>query len=124
MFANYDYSRWPLVIATFSGETVTMDDFNAHIAEFERLLAGPEPFSIIFDVTNSPQLSINMVMPQVRSLQANKANIEAVLRCSAIVVKSDAIRNLLSMVLKIFKPTKPNQSFSNLSEAKKWVRSQ
>lgn len=65
-----DESRWPLVVYTASGEQ-TDADFDAHLADAERLLARREPYGVIFDARQGTPVNPKLRRRHVEWLRRN-----------------------------------------------------
>lgn len=121
-FARYSISKWPVVVVTFRKDSkVTDAEFDDHLRQFEELLAGSEPFRIIYDMSNVPMIPISMLSKQIDMLKRNKKRIQAVLDCSAIVITNRLVHFLLDALFNVYKFTKPNKVFENMDDARAWV---
>lgn len=121
-FARYSTRHWPVVVVTFRKESkVTDAEFDDHLRQFEELLAGDEPFRIIYDMRDVPMIPMSMLSKQIDMLKRNKSRIQKTLDCSAIVITNRLVHFLLDALFKVYKFTKPNKVFETIEDARAWV---
>ncbi len=97
-----DESRWPLVVFTAVGEQ-SDDDFEAYLADADRLLRRREPHGLIFDARRA-----NIIGPKLRRRQAEwLRDNEALLRAYVVacgLVMSTALQRGVFRAITWMKP--------------------
>jgi hypothetical protein len=93
-----DESRWPLVVFTAVGEQ-TEADFEAYLADTERLLQRREPHGTIFDARRAAPIGAKMRKRQVQWLQRNGVLLNAFRVATGFVMSTPVQRGAFRAIL-------------------------
>ena len=93
-----DESRWPLVVFTAVGEQ-TEDEFDAFLADCDRVLRRREPHGSIFDGRRSAPIGPKLRKRQVAWLARNAALLRTYVVGSGVVINSPLQRGALRAIL-------------------------
>lgn len=93
-----DVSQWPLVVYTASGDQKAVE-FEAHLADAERVLARREPYGVVFDARRGTPLDPKLRKRQVEWLQQNETLLRKYCVALGMVVSSPMQRGAFRAIL-------------------------
>ena len=107
MWANYDYSKFPIVKVKFNESIKNEEEFNEFLRDWIHLYEKKEDFSFIFDVSNVNAFKLCYVFKMRKFIKKIKEFPRQYLRKSIIIVSNKYIKYLLSLVFNVQKPVAP-----------------
>jgi hypothetical protein len=115
-----DESRWPLVVFTAVGEQ-THEDFEAYLADCDRLLRRREAYGSIFDARRAAPIGPKLRKRMVEWLSRNDALLRAYLVGSGLVMSTPLQRGVFRAILWMRPLPYPYTVESSLEAARAFV---
>ena len=104
MWANYDYTTFPIVKVTFNEKIESEEDFNEFLKKWVLLYDNKKNFTFIFDVSNVSSFNISYVFKMRKFIKKIKEFPYQYLKKSLIIVSNKYTKYLLSLVFSVQKP--------------------
>lgn len=122
MFAQYDYSQFPIVNVYFSSTVENVQDFNNFTDEWYNLYRRGDPFKFIFHtegVKNVPIKYSFMMSKFIKNLKKEKIQY---LQMSIIFVSTKLVKSLLGIIFFFQSPVAPVYIvYSNIMDKDKYI---
>ncbi len=116
-----DESRWPIVVHTTVG-VPTEADVDAFMARADAILARGQLHAVVFDNTAAGRVPSYMRERTVAWLSRNRPQLEQHCAATALVIKSAALRFVMTTVMLVTPHTVPQEVFGSLDPALDWCR--
>ena len=113
MWAEYNYSAYPLVEVNMKGTIKSDEEFDAFITEWKELYDRQTPFVFIFDTREVGWVSMRYAFKMARFIKELKKEKKQWLNMSAIIVNSWWVKILLKLIFKIESPVAPVEYHSS-----------
>jgi hypothetical protein len=107
MWANYDYSKFPIVYIKFNNKIDNEDDFNQFLKKWIYLYNDKKDFTFIFDTVDVGIPNISYCYKMTKFINKLKKFKHQYLQKSLIIVSNKYIRYLLNLIFRIQKPVAP-----------------
>lgn len=107
MWANYDYSQFPMVKVIFNKSIESEEDFNLFLKKWILLYDDKKDFKFIFDVSNVSSFQMSYVFTMRKFIKKLKQFPHQYLQQSLIIVSNKYVKYLLSLVFSVQKPVAP-----------------
>lgn len=104
MWAQYDYSKKPIVKVIFDKNINDEEDFKEFLKEWVALYDNKQDFFFILDTRNVGLIKMNYVNKMVKFIKKMKQFEYQYLQSSVIIVNNTLIRYLLNIIFNITKP--------------------
>ena len=98
MWANYDYTTFPIVKVTFNEKIESEEDFNEFLKKWVLLYDNKKNFTFIFDVSNVSSFNISYVFKMRKFIKKIKEFPYQYLKKSLIIVSNKYTKYLLSLI--------------------------
>jgi hypothetical protein len=118
-----DDSRWPIVVHSTIG-VPSEDDVDAFLARADTLLARGALHAVVFDSSRSGRVTRYMRRRSLEWVQANKGELEHHCVCKSLVIRSAALRFVMTAVMLVTGHGVREEVFESLDEAIAWSRAQ
>lgn len=115
-----DDRHWPLVVVTFE-EAVSDEAFETYLAGMHRCLARGEPHGYLVDARKGTMISGPQRAAQSAWLKRHEVDIKRYSVGTAVVLRSAALRFVLSAMYLLQAPITPTESFGTVDEAHAWL---
>ena len=115
-----DESAWPIVVHTTIG-IPSEEQVIAMLRRSDALLARRQPYAVIFDNSQAGSVPKYMRDASVRWVRDNKDELERWCRGMGLVIRSPALRFVMSTVLLVTRHAVPSEVFATRAEAFDWV---
>jgi hypothetical protein len=112
--------RWPLIIVSFEG-IPTQKEFDAYLDTMLGILNKQEKHGYVIDATRGGVLPRELRHQQGVWLKKYRDITTTYSLCTAIVLKSSALRFVLATIYLIQPPVVPTENFATLEEGIAWV---
>jgi hypothetical protein len=122
--ATIDQSQFPIVYIKFSTREATRAEADAYLNELTELNERNEPFSVVFDSSESSYLTSELCVRQGDLIKHQYSLIKKNCIGSAYVIPSFMIRFMLSAIFSIQNHPSNYTVVSSLNEAYKWAEEQ
>jgi hypothetical protein len=117
---DIDERHWPLVIITFDG-AASGEPFQRYLAGMSQLLARRQPHGYLLDGRQGAMMGPTERALQGEWLKKNKVELKQYSRATALVLRSAAVRFVLSAIYLIQSPVVPTETFGTVDEAHAWL---
>ena len=107
MWANYDYSAFPLVYVKFNQYIKDEEDFNNFLKRWTFLYHDKKDFTFVFDTVKVSAPSISYCFKMRKFIKKLKQFPHQYLQKSLIIVSNTYIRYLLNLIFLFQKPVAP-----------------
>ena len=107
MWANYDYSQFPIVKVIFNENIESEEDFNLFLKKWVLLYEDKKDFKFIFDVSKVSSFQMSYVFTMRKFIKKIKQFPHQYLQQSLIIVSNKYVKYLLSLVFSVQKPVAP-----------------
>ena len=104
MWAQYDYSKKPIVKVIFDKNINDEEDFKEFLKEWVALYDNKKDFFFILDTRNVGLIKMNYVNKMVKFIKKMKQFEYQYLQSSVIIVNNTIIRYLLNIIFNLTKP--------------------
>lgn len=122
--AAIDQSKFPIVYIKFSNREASPEEFESYINELAEISKRNEPFTVIFDSSESSSLTSELCMKQGDWIKEHYNLLQKNCIGTAYVIPSFMIRFMLSAIFSIQQQPSHYTVVSTLDEAYKWVEAQ
>jgi hypothetical protein len=119
--ARYDETEWPLVIVTMPRAAMTHEEFEDHLTHIATYYQRGA-FGLLVDTRDSFPLDANQRRMVADEIEVNEARYPRTNRGVAVVMTSAVQRGVLRAITWLTSPKFEMEAFSNLEEAKTWLR--
>lgn len=117
-----DESRWPIVVHTTIG--IPSDaQLDAFMRRADEILARRQPYVVVFDNSQGGRATSYMRERTKEWLKARGPELSQHCLGTALVIRSAALRFVLSTVMFVWPAPVPAEVFGTLEEALAWARS-
>lgn len=113
MWANYDYSLFPIVYVKFNQYIESEHDFNDFLTKWIILYQNKKEFTFIFDTCNVSAPNISYCFKMRKFIKKLKHFPKQYLQKSIIIVSNSYIKYLLYLIFKFQKPVAPVYIYTN-----------
>lgn len=120
-YANFDRSKFPLVVVTFTGNKATDENIDAYLDGLYADYASKQSFSVVFDLTNAPNPSIKYIKKQAQWMKEHEVLISTYCLGVAYVIDNALFRLALKMVFNIQRNPMPFKVVENMEDAISWA---
>lgn len=117
-----DDRLWPLVVVVYEGAP-TKGVFERYLADMERCFARAEKHGYLLDGREGAMLGPDERAAQGAWLKRHKDAARRYSVGTALVVRSAAVRFMLSAIYLVQKPVSPTETFANVDDAHAWLGS-
>ena len=104
MWANYDYSNFPIVNVKFSKDLDSEDEFNSFLKKWTLLYQDKKDFSFILDTTNVGLIKFSYCFKMRKFIKKLKEFPHQYLQKSLIIVSNKYFKYLLNFIFSVQKP--------------------
>lgn len=104
MWAEYDYTNFPIVYVTFDKKINNEKEFNSFLQEWIKLYEKKQNFTFIFDTRKVGFININYCFKMKNFLRDLKKLKNQYLEKSIIILNNNYIKTMLNIVFKFQKP--------------------
>jgi hypothetical protein len=118
---RYDESEWPLVIVTMPRAPMSRDQFEAHLERISSYYRRG-PFALLIDTRDAFALDANQRRMVADEIELNQERYPRTLLGCAVVMTSAVQRGVLRAITWLTNPRFEVEPFSDLDEAKTWLR--
>jgi hypothetical protein len=118
---RFDDRHWPLVIVTFRG-AAPRPVFDAYLQRMEDYLARAERHCYLLDAREGAMLGHPERSAQGEWLKRHSAELERWSVGTGLVVRSAAVRFVLSAIYLIQAPLTPTETFNTVDDAHRWLQ--
>ncbi len=115
-----DDKHWPLVLVTFEG-SAAKPAFDRYLAQMERYLARGERHGYLLDGREGAMMAPEERTAQGAWLKRNKVELKRHSVATALVLRSAAVRFVLTAIYLIQAPVVPTETFGTVDEAHAWL---
>lgn len=123
-YAQFDTSRLPFVVITFTGDAPTDENFDKYLREMKALYDSEEKISIVFDARQAVLPSLSFQKKQALWLKVNENLLKEYCSGTAYVITNKSVRVILRMIFAITPQPIPYKVCSNMDDAEEWARAQ
>ena len=122
MFAEYDYSQFPIVNVYFSSTVENNEDFNNFTEEWYNLYRRGEPFKFIFHTEGVRNVPIKYSFMMAKFIKRLKKEKIQYLENSIIFVSSKLVKSLLGIIFFFQSPVAPVYIvYSDITDKEKYI---
>jgi hypothetical protein len=115
-----DDKHWPLVVVTFDGAAAG-PSFERYLARMEQYLDRKERHGYLLDGREGAMMAGPERKVQAEWLKKHEANLRRYSIGTALVLRSAAVRFMLSAIYLIQEPVAPTETFGTVEEAHRWL---
>ena len=115
MFANYDYSQFPIVRVKFNNVD-NDNDFDAFLEEWLKLYIQRKDYIFIFDTRNITNVPIKYSFRMVQFIKKIKKEKYHYLQQTIVLINNTFIQNMLNLILSLQSPVAPVYIVKNEEE--------
>jgi len=112
MWANYDYSKFPIVKVDFNKSINTEDDFSDFLVKWTLLYNNKKDFSFIFNTVKVGFINPKYCFKMTKFIMKLKKFNHQYLQKSIIIVSNKYIKYLLNLIFRLQKPVAPVYIYS------------
>lgn len=120
---RFDDRHWPLVIVTFDG-AAPRPVFDRYLERMESYLQRKERHFYLLDGREGAMLGSAERAVQGEWLKRHKPELQKYSAATALVLRSAAVRFVLTAIYLIQAPMVPTETFATVDDAYAWLRTQ
>ena len=120
-YANFDRSKYPLIVVEFTGEKPTDDSFDLYLEGLFENYGRGENNQILFDAQRAVFPALKYQMKQAKWLKEHELLMKDQCKGIAYTIPNVVIRNALSLIFKIQGQPVPYQVVSTNEEGIAWL---
>jgi len=113
MWANYDYSKFPVVNVDFNNTIKNNKEFSDFLVKWTLLYQNKKDFSFIFNTTKVGFVNPKYCFKMTKFIWKLKKFNHQYLQKSLIIVSNSYIKYLVNLIFRLQKPVAPVYIFSN-----------
>ena len=115
MFAEYDYSQFPIVKVIFNN-VESDSDFDQFLENWLKLYIQKQDFIFVFDTTNVSNVPIKYSFRMVEFIKEIKKQEYHYLQKSIILIHNSFVKEMLNLILNLQSPVAPVYLVNNEDE--------
>ena len=115
MFAEYDYSQFPVVKVNFNN-VENDDDFDKFLEEWLKLYIQKKDFTFVFDTRNITSVPIKYSFRMAEFIKEIKKEEYHYLQKSIILINNTFVKQMLNLILNLQSPVAPVYLVNNEEE--------
>ena len=117
-----DDSRWPLVVVSWLGTTVTASEIDRFLQKGDEHLARREPYVALHDGVRATGIDAAQRKRLAAHVDANRAALAKYCVAAAIVASSPIVRGIVTAVNWMSPPPMSQRVFGTRANAESWLR--
>ena len=121
-YANFDRSKFPIVVVKFTGVEQTDDNFAAYLNGLYDNYNSKQPFSLVCDATNAPKPNITYQKRQAQWMKEHESLIKTYCKGIAYVMPNALYRIALMVIFSLQNNPVPFKVFQNVEDGVEWAK--